>query len=277
VALHPLRIARVAALDDPRLDDYRDIRDDRLRARGNAFAVESREVVRQCLRERRFRLRSVLLTELALETLRDVLDDATAVYVGDQALIRDVVGFNFHRGCMGIAERGTPLALADVLARTPRTIVVCERLSNPDNVGGVFRNAMAFGADAVVLSPGSADPLYRKVVRVSIGGSVRVPFVETAEWPGTLARLRAAGFTVLALTTRDGVDVGTIAPPARLALLLGSEGDGLTDAALAHTDVRATIPMAAGVDSLNASVACAIALHRFADPRYISGRGRTRA
>jgi tRNA G18 (ribose-2'-O)-methylase SpoU len=261
-----LKVERVAALDDPRLDDYRDVRDDRLRARGNAFAVESREVVRRCLRERRYHLRSVLLTELALDGLRDVLDDTTAVYVGEQALIRDVVGFNFHRGCMGIAERGTPLALPDVLVRSPRTLVVCERLSNPDNVGGVFRNAMAFGVDAVVLSPGSADPLSRKVVRVSIGGSVRVPFVETHDWPGSLDALRAAGLTIVALTTRDGADLATIGRPARLALLVGSEGHGLTDAALAHADVRATIPMAAGVDSLNASVACGIALHRIASP-----------
>jgi tRNA G18 (ribose-2'-O)-methylase SpoU len=261
VALHALSIARVDGLDDPRLDDYRDVRDDRLRARGGAFAVESREVVRRLLRERRFRLRSVLLTEPALETIGELLDDGTAVYVAANDVIRDVVGLNFHRGCMGIAERGAPLGLDDVLA-TPGPIVVCERLSNPDNVGGVFRNAMAFGAGAVVLSPGCADPLYRKVVRVSIGASVTVPFVEAGEWPGVLARVRAAGFTVVALTTRAGVDVGALPRPSRMALLVGSEGDGLTDAALAHADVRATIPMAAGVDSLNVAVACGIALDR---------------
>jgi tRNA G18 (ribose-2'-O)-methylase SpoU len=262
VAVHALTIEKVDALDDPRLDDYRDVRDQRLRARDGAFAVESREVVRRLLHERRFRLRSVLLTEPVLEPLRDLLDPMTAVYVARNDLIRDVVGYNFHRGCMGIAERGAPLGLDDLLATSPRTLIVCEQLSNPDNVGGVFRNAMAFGVDGVVLSPGSADPLYRKVVRVSMGGSVSLPFVETAEWPGTLERLRGAGFTVVALTTRGGSDVATLTPPLRLALLLGSEGHGLTDAALSHADVRTTIPMAAGVDSLNVVVASGIALDR---------------
>jgi tRNA G18 (ribose-2'-O)-methylase SpoU len=262
VAVHALTLERVDALDDPRLADYRDIRDAVLRERSGAFAVESREVVRRLLRERRFRLRSVLLTELALASLGDLLDDTTRVLVAANDLIRHVVGFNFHRGCMGIAERGTGLSLDDVLARAPRAVLVCERLSNPDNVGGIFRNAMAFGVDAVVLSPGCADPLYRKVVRVSIGGSVSVPFVETGEWPGALDLLRANGLTVVALTTRDGVDVATMSRPSRLALLLGSEGDGLTEAARAGADARASIRMASGVDSLNVAVACGVALHR---------------
>jgi tRNA G18 (ribose-2'-O)-methylase SpoU len=267
VALHALSIARIDALDDPRLEDYRDIRDERLRDRGGAFAVESREVVRRLLRERRFRLRSVLLTERALEALRDVLDGATAVYVAPNDLIRDVVGYNFHRGCMGIAERGIPLGLDDLLATSPRMVVVCERLSNPDNVGGVLRNAMAFGAGGVILSPGCADPLSRKVVRVSIGAAVSVPFVATSEWPGPLERLHATGFTVVALTTHAGADLATLSRPSPLALLLGSEGHGLTDDALAHADVRATIPMAAGVDSLNVVVACGIALDRLVKVR----------
>ena len=266
MALHSLTITPVDALDDARLDDYRDIREDRLRARG-LFAVETREVVRRLLHERRFALRSILVTEPALDALRDVLAPPSIVYLARHEIIYGVVGLNFHRGCMGIAERGTALSLDDVLAPGPRTVVVCERLSNPDNVGGIFRNAMAFGAGGVVLSPGCADPLYRKVVRVSMGGSVTIPLVETSDWPGALARIRADGYTVVALTTRGGTDVAAIAPPAKLALLLGSEGDGLTDAALAYADVRATIPMAPGVDSLNVAVACGIALDRLAATR----------
>jgi tRNA G18 (ribose-2'-O)-methylase SpoU len=260
VAVHPLTITPVDALDDPRLDDYRDIREDRLRARG-LFAVETREVVRQLLRERRFALRSMLVTEPALEALRDVLAPPTIVYLARHDLIRHVVGLNFHRGCMGIADRGAPLPFEDVLARSS-SLIVCEQVTNPDNVGGIFRNATAFGADGVVLSPGCADPLYRKVVRTSMGGTVRVPFAETHAWPDALDRIRAAGFTVVALTTTGGTDVGAIAPPAKLALVIGNEGDGLTDAALARAHVRATIPMVDGVDSLNVIVACGIALHR---------------
>ena len=266
MAVHPLTITPVDALDDPRLDDYRDIREDRLRVRG-LFAVETREVVRRLLHEGRFPLRSILVTEPTLDALRDVLLPPTVVYVTTHQIIYGVVGLNFHRGCMGIAERGTALSLDDVLAPKPRTVVLCERISNPDNIGGIFRNAMAFGVGGVVLSPGCADPLYRKVVRVSIGGSVSVPLVETPEWPDAIERVRAAGFTVVALTTRGGTDVAAIARPSKLALLLGSEGDGLTDAALAHADVRATIPMAPGVDSLNANVACGIALDRLAATR----------
>lgn len=266
MAVHALSVERVPDLADPRLADYRDVRDDVLRERAGAFAVESREVVRRLLRERRFRLRSVLLTERALATLADLLAPPTRVYVAPNDVIRHVIGFNFHRGCMGIAERGTPPALDAVLAAAPRTVVVCERLSNPDNVGGVFRDAMAFGADAVVLSPGCADPLARKVVRVSIGGSVSVPFAPAPDWPEALDRLRAAGLTVVALTTRDGTDVAALPRPARLALLVGSEGDGLTEAARARADVRARIPMAPGVDSLNVAVACAVALHRLGAP-----------
>jgi tRNA G18 (ribose-2'-O)-methylase SpoU len=266
VAVYALTVTPVDALDDPRLDDYRDIREDRLRARG-LFAVETREVVRRLLHEGRFPLRSILVTEPTLDALRDVLAPPTVVYVATHEIIYGVVGLNFHRGCMGIAERGAALSIDEVLAPAPRTVIVCERLSNPDNVGGIFRNAMAFGAGGVVLSPGCADPLYRKVVRVSLGGSASVPFAETPAWPDGLDRLRAAGFTIVALTTRGEIDIAALAPPTRLALLLGSEGDGLTDAALARADVRATIPMAAGVDSLNVSVACGIALDRLATAR----------
>ena len=268
MALHPLNVVRVESIDDPRLADYRDLADGRLRERSRGFAAESREVVRRLLVERRFRLRSILVTEPSLEALAEVLDGSAPIYVASHAVIRGVVGFAFHRGCLAIAERGEPVALDDVLARAPRTVLVAEGVSNPDNVGGLFRNAMAFGADAVVLSPGSADPLYRKVVRVSIGGSVAVPFVEATAWPSALDRLRAAGLTVVALTTRDGVDLAALPRPARLALLVGTEGHGLTDEAAARTDVRATIAMAPGVDSLNVVVACGIALDRLvARPR----------
>ena len=259
-----MTIEPVGAADDPRLDDYRHIAAAPLRVRGDTFAVESREVVRRLLVEGRFRLRSVLLTERALETVRDLLDDSTTVYLAANDLICAVVGFNFRRGCMGIAERGIPTGLGELLATAPRTVVVCECLSNPDNVGGVFRNAMAFGVGGIVLSPGCADPLSRKTVRVSLGGSLGVPFAEVTEWPEALARLRAAGLTIVALTPRDGDDLAAFEPPARTALLLGSEGDGLTGGALAHADRRATIRMVAGIDSLNVAVACGIALDRLA-------------
>ncbi len=257
-----MSILRVRSLDDPRLADYRDIKDGTLREQSGAFAAESREVVRRLLREGRFRARSVLATERALAALEGALDDSVTVFVAPNDVIREVVGLNFHRGCMAIGERGQPLDLAQVLTGAPRRIIVCERLSNPDNVGGIFRDAMAFGAGAVVLSPGCADPLSRKVIRVSIGGALTVPFAEVADWPDALGRVRDLGYTIVALTTRGGTAVATLPVPSRAALLVGSEGHGLTDDALACADLRATIPMAPGVDSLNVAVACGIALHR---------------
>ena len=259
-----MNVQHVASVDDPRLADYRDIQDGRLRERSHAFAAESREVVRRLLRERRYHVRSLLVSEPSLRAVEDLLDPTTPVYLASPEVIRGVVGFNFHRGCMAIGERGPGVTLDALIGSSPRVLVVCERLSNPDNVGGIFRNAMAFGVGGVVLSPGCADPLYRKVIRVAIGGSLSVPFAEVTEWPATLELLREAGYAIVALTTRAGVDVGHVAWPARTALLLGAEGEGLTDAALSLARTRASIPMATGVDSLNVAVACGIALHAIA-------------
>jgi tRNA G18 (ribose-2'-O)-methylase SpoU len=153
-----------------------------------------------------------------------------------------------------------------------RLLLGLEAVANPDNVGGVFRNAMAFGADGVVLSPTSADPLYRKAIRVSAGATLAVPFARVPDWPAALNALRAAGFALVALTTRrDALPVQALgttrAVPEHVALLLGHEGDGLTPATRAAADLEVTIPMAAGVDSLNVATTSGIVLHRLAAGR----------
>ena len=217
----------------------------------------------------RFRLRSALLTEAAFEDLRDVLGEA-AVYVAREETIKGVVGFNFHRGCIGVGERGTEPSLEALLGRLapgPSLLVILEGMTNPDNVGGVFRNALAFGVGAVVLSPGCADPLYRKAIRVSMGGALQTPFAHAAEWPAALDQVRTAGFTVVALTPRaDAVDIAEFgagrAIPERVALLLGAEGQGLSEAARTAADVAVRVAMAPGVDSLNVATVSGIALHR---------------
>jgi tRNA G18 (ribose-2'-O)-methylase SpoU len=267
-------IEHVTDPDDPRLADYGDLRDGERRRRRGLVVAESRLVVRRLLAAGRFRVRSLLLTEPALAELGDVLarlDGATPVLVAGHAVIKGVVGFDFHRGCLALAERGVGPPPEALLAAGPgpRLVVVCERLAQPDNVGALFRNALAFGAGGVLLSPGSADPLFRKAIRVSLGASLEMPFAHLPDWPAGLARLRAAGFTLLALTPRpDAVDVeelGTRRPvPERVALLVGNEGDGLSSAAVAAADLTLAIPMAAGVDSLNVATAAAIALHRLA-------------
>jgi tRNA G18 (ribose-2'-O)-methylase SpoU len=176
-----------------------------------------------------------------------------------------VTGFNIHRGCLALGERG---AAGDVtvLARDARRLVVLEQVANADNVGGVFRNAAAFAADGVILDPRSTDPLYRKAIRTSVGAALHVPFARAADWPSALEEIRNAGMILIGLTpSPDAERIGRVAERldgTRAALLLGHEGDGLTEAALASCDIRARIPMeGAAADSLNVATAAAIALY----------------
>lgn len=245
---------------DPRLAEYHDLRDAERRVRDGVFVAEGPTVVRALLASPRFRTRSILVTPALLGRLGGVVERSPIVYLAPAAVIARVAGFAFHRGCVGLGERRAPLALDAVLGA--HRIVVLEDLTQADNVGGVFRNARAFGAEAVVLSPGCCDPLYRKAVRLSAGAAVHVPFVRAAGWPGDLARLRDAGFALVALTPRAAdVELRSFARPRRVALLLGTEGLGLSAAARAAADVRVRIGMAEGVDSLNVATASGIALH----------------
>lgn len=259
-------------IDDPadaRLADYRNLKDPELRRARGLFVAEGQGVVRRLIESARFRVRSLLLAPAARNALRDWLpglDDATAVYVASRGVIRDVVGFDFHRGCLALAERGADLS-ADALMAPPdrRALVVLDELADPDNVGALFRNALAFGVDGVLLSAGTADPLYRKAIRVSAAATLRVPFARLADWAGGLRRLRERGYALLALATDGTVDVadlGRTRPrPDRMALLVGSEGTGLGPVARAAADLDVRIAMAPGVDSLNVATACGIALH----------------
>lgn len=277
-------IERIDDIADPRLDDYRNLTDGHLRDHRGVFIAEGRLIVRTLLAGSRFRPRSVLVTGAAFESLRDLIDpldqsapaDGPRVFLSGQKVVDAVAGFHVHRGCLAVAERGNPPTVEDLLGTipsTPSVVVVLEDLLNHDNVGAVFRNASAFGlasSGAVLLSAGCVDPLYRKAVRVSMGGVLRVPFARfaPAQWPGGLRLLKNKGYTVMALTpSKDALDIrefGAERPiPDRLALLIGAEGPGLTDDALAASDIRVRIPIAPGVDSLNAATACGIALHRF--------------
>lgn len=272
-AIMPL--VRIDDLSDVQLAEYRDVPDPVLLRERGVFVAEGRLVVRALLTNPRFVIRSLLVTAGALDGLRDLLDpDRTPVpvFLASKDLISDVVGFNVHRGCLAIGERPATASAADlVVTRRDRSLfVVLEAVGNADNIGGIFRNSAAFGVDAVLLSPGCADPLYRKAIRVSIGGSLAVPYGSCREWPHDLARLHQQGFTIVALTpARDAVDLGVYATaptrPVRLALLAGSEGGGLSSGAIAVADVRVRIPMAPGADSLNVATAVGIALHRLAD------------
>jgi tRNA G18 (ribose-2'-O)-methylase SpoU len=182
-------------------------------------------------------------------------------YVVDQALMNAVTGFNIHRGAIAAACRPEPVDLDSVL-RTTTTVAVLEGVNDSENLGALFRNAAAFGIGAVLLDPTSADPLYRRSVRVSLGHVLAVPHVRLATWPGDLQHVRRAGFEVIGLTPDPAAaPVETIGHAGKVALLLGAEGPGLSQAALDATDRRVRIPMAPSVDSLNVATAAAVAFH----------------
>jgi tRNA G18 (ribose-2'-O)-methylase SpoU len=185
------------------------------------------------------------------------------VYIAPQEVMDRVVGFEIHRGVLAAGERGDPDAAPPLPARGPCRVVVLEALANHDNVGGIFRSAEALGAAAIFIDPRTADPLYRKAIRVSMGSTLTLPFARLSAWPDGLERLAADGFTLAALTPDPrAADIRTFAPraPERIALLVGTEGAGLSDAARARCSVALRIPMSSAMDSLNAATATAIAL-----------------
>jgi tRNA G18 (ribose-2'-O)-methylase SpoU len=242
---------------DPRLADYRDLRDRRLNEEGSKFVAESELVVRKLLASG-LRVHSVLVTAPRLHALQDVLGEAE-VLVAPQELVDGVAGFPVHRGCLAIGERPA----AAELPETARGVVVLEDLVDVDNLGAMTRNAAALGADGILLSPRCADPFYRKAIRVSMGSVFTLPIVRAREWPAALEALRARGFTLVgAVLDERAVPIDRYAPPARFALLLGAEGPGLAAGTQALCDVRVTIPMAPGADSLNVATAGAVLLHR---------------
>jgi tRNA G18 (ribose-2'-O)-methylase SpoU len=269
-----IRVIRIEAGDDPRLADYAGVREPALLRDRGLLIAEGRFVVRRLLGASRARLLSLLLNDAALNGLGDVLGQVAVdldVYVAPPEVITAATGFNMHRGCLALAERPAALSV-DALLGASQFVAVLERVVDPDNVGSVFRNAEAFGAEAVLLSPGCCDPLYRKSLRTSSGAALMVPFASATPWPQALDHLRTAGFTVVAMTPGDGsIDIGAFVRRAeaqeKLAVLLGTEGDGLTSEALAHVDVRVRIPMGRGVDSLNIATAAGIALHRLSEAR----------
>jgi tRNA G18 (ribose-2'-O)-methylase SpoU len=275
-----VRVVRVSGPDDPRVARYADIGDhDRLRANG-LFVAEGRFVVERLLEHERagsarFHVHSLLLNgaafralEPALATLSRLKRDVD-VFVCDPGDFTALTGFNIHRGCLALARRPQPSSVDEVLS-TAGTAVVLEHISNADNVGGIFRNAAAFDVDAVLLSPTTCDPLYRKAIRTSMAATLHVPFAtlgdQPADWPDALAGLRRRGFHLAALTPRQpAVDLEEFVrqPRApRLAILLGTEGAGVSGAAEAVADCRVRIPTAAAIDSLNVASAAGIVLHR---------------
>ncbi len=256
--------------DDPLLDDFRDLttadrRPDRPGGRGLVVA-EGSVVVRRLIASS-YRVRALLGVARRFDELSDDLRGVSApFYVATPELMATVVGFHLNRGVLATADR-VSFPDAPALLASVGSAVVLEGVGDHENLGSVFRNAAALGVGAVLLGDGCADPLYRRSVRVSMGTVLLVPFAPLpGPWPGPAEMLRAAGFTVAALTPRpEAIPLRSAGLTGqRVAVLLGSEGPGLTEAALAAADIRVRIPMAPGVDSLNVATAGAIAFAEIA-------------
>lgn len=265
-----MNVHDVSNLDDPRVAGYRAVADpDRLSQLG-VFVAEGRLVVRRLIELRRWPIESILLTHAAADNLADVLPLTTApVYRVAQEAINEIAGFNIHRGCLALATRPVTPTLDRIAAGPLSRVLVLEAVNNPDNVGGLFRSAAAFGIDLVVLGPNTGDPLYRKAVRTSMAATLTVPFVRAPQWPGAITDLRTDGFSVVALTpSLAAAPLEDVRPVAKLALLVGAEGSGLSPAALGAATLTARIPMTPAVDSLNVTTAASIAMyHCFAERR----------
>ncbi|MER6950745.1 RNA methyltransferase [Nonomuraea sp. NPDC000554] len=265
---------------DPRLADYTQLRDVELRksleAERGLFLAEGEKVIRRAIAAG-YPIRSVLTTRRWLASLADVLGDAT-VYVVSDDIMSGIAGFQVHRGALASMERLPPTSVDAVLERDPRRILevaeqhtrrvlVLEDLVDHSNVGAIFRCAAALGVDGIILSPRCADPLYRRAVKVSMGAVFSIPYARMDDWHDGLAQLREAGFQMLALTPdQTATPIDAVKMTDRVALLLGSEGDGLSSRWLDEADEAVCIPMSAtameaGVDSLNVVAAAAIACH----------------
>jgi tRNA G18 (ribose-2'-O)-methylase SpoU len=251
---------------DPRVAPYVQVRERDVAGRGDGFIAEGEVVLRVLLGAgARVRAASLLVATNRLARLAALLadlDDAVPVYAASQGVMDAVVGFPIHRGILAHGLRPRDPGAAALLADLPPRAVALALfgVSNHDNIGGIFRNAAAFGAAAVLLDGACCDPLYRKAIRVSVGATLRVPFARLATDEDAVALLEAAGFTALALSPAAADPVAGLARPARAALLLGAEGPGLAPALLARSRAIG-IRMAAGWDSLNVAAASAIALH----------------
>ncbi|KUG54333.1 rRNA methyltransferase [Serinicoccus chungangensis] len=253
---------------DPRVRDYFQLTDVALRRvlepQEGLYLAESDKVIRRALASGH-RMRSLLLTprwatELT-ELVRPALADGIPVYVGSPGVIEEMTGFHLHRGAIAAMHRPALPGVAEVVAGA-RRVAVLEDVVDHTNVGAAFRSAAALGVDAVLVTPRCADPLYRRAVRVSMGTVFQVPWTRIDPWPGGVDVLREEGFTVAALAlAEDAVDLDELEarPPERLALVLGTEGDGLSRRTVEAADLVVRIPMGGGVDSLNVAAASAVA------------------
>lgn len=266
------KIIPVVESDDNRIAPFISIRERDLAGRADGrFIVEGKVTLGILLERSRFAIESLFLCETRLQPLADLLAKVPAavpIYVAPQALMDEVAGFNVHRGILACARKGDGLSLNDVVG--PQTLLMLNQTSNHDNVGAAFRNAAAFGVGGVILDQQSCDPLYRKAIRVSAGASLWLPYHHGGTGLEQIESLKAAGYTIWAMTPRaDAAPLQSLPVPDKLAVLLGAEGPGLPEPMIAAaTAVR--IAMVTGFDSVNIATAGAIALSYVFNARQMS-------
>lgn len=265
-------ITRIDDPGDPRIAGYRDIRERDLVGRSGRFIAEGTVVLRLLAdahaTKAGFEAESVLLLENRVDGLTEILADIphdVPVYVASRSVMNDIAGFDIHRGVLALGRRSeTPTAEA-LLSKLPASALVVAAcgIANHDNIGAIFRNAAAFGADAVLMDETCCDPLYRKAIRVSVGSVLRLPYARQGSIKAMLSALSAGGFQIWGLSPAGATDIRQIEPAPRLALLTGTEGEGLPTSIL-ESIRTASIPQAPGLDSLNAGTATGIALFAMA-------------
>jgi len=268
----------IVSADDPRLDPYRHVADPHWIRDHGLFVAEGRLVLERLLALGRFRVHSIVVNRATHDAMHPLLSAAPATVLAcDDPTLESITGYNFHRGCLALVQR--PADLASSAFHGARRLLGIENIANPDNIGGLFRTASAFAIDGVILNATSADPLYRKAVRTSMGATLGVPYARADPWLPALAALRGQGFTIVALTPAAGARTlselaATVTRDDKLLVLVGAEGAGLNAETIAVADVAVRIPIDSAVDSLNVVVAAGIALHGcFGEAGELANRG----
>ena len=271
----PVEAVHIMHASDPRIAEYVALRDRGLRTRNGrdgVFIGEAALVV-EIMLESKGLTRSVLSSRRQAERMAMMIAESnspdTPLFVADENMIRSITGFNMHRGVLASGHRAPveDRPLEDIVPGREReaTLLICDGISNIDNIGMMFRNAAAFGVDAVILSPECHDPLYRKSLRVSIGHALRVPWHRSSDWSNTLKSLTEEHGITLIGTSIDGASTSLddIETPSRVGVVMGGEFKGMSPVAAGHCSISTRIPMMEGTDSLNVGVAAAVCLHKF--------------
>lgn len=263
-------ILQVRGASDPAVIPYRHVGDSDWLVANRLFVAEGRLVVDRLISGGRHRIESLLVTPAVFKALEQCLTVVDApVMIAPPALLNEITGFNFHRGCLAFAARDRPRAVNEVI--TGGLLLGLEAVGNPDNVGGLFRTGAALGVSAMLVDTRTADPFYRKAIRTSMGAVLDMPFASVDDWSAAFGALRAAGYRIVALTPAATAEPLSefVQPGAldRLLVVVGAEGAGLSSVVLEAADHRVAIPISSAVDSLNVVVAAGIALARIAEMR----------